>query len=65
MPPTVQVERKHGYSAPQFASSRVMIWSRPLPKPSGGTAILTLTGPTNRLGVRSGGEGGTRLRWLP
>ena len=52
-------------SKPLLASSHAMIWSSRLPKPPGGTAILTLTGPTNGLGVRSGGEGGTRLRWLP
>ena len=31
-------------SKPQFASSHAMIWSSRPPKPSGGTAILTLTG---------------------
>jgi hypothetical protein len=30
--------------APQLASSHAMIWSSRLPKPSGGTAILTRTG---------------------
>jgi hypothetical protein len=31
-------------SAPQFASSHAMIWSSRLPKPSGGTTTLILTG---------------------
>jgi hypothetical protein len=43
-PKTKLDDREIDRSAPQFASSHAMIWSSRLPKPSGGTAILTLTG---------------------